>query len=90
MKLVTTGAEWLCVFGIICLPSEIVCCDSGSYYSLDLHGCLECPQSPVLNCKNEHQHDIRSCLLHCVTGNIYCVLIQAQQLRHQRTFGLLY
>jgi hypothetical protein len=89
MKLGTRGVIWSCIiiitFDVISCCDEPSCCEHGiSYFSLYLHGCLECPESPSLDCKKEHGRDIDSCLANCVKGNKYTVIKNEQR---KATFG---
>ncbi|XP_028401513.1 uncharacterized protein LOC114524586 [Dendronephthya gigantea] len=53
---------------VFLLPIFVYSCENGTYFSHDVGGCLECPEKPLITCKNEHLLDILPCLENCLKG----------------------
>jgi hypothetical protein len=49
---------------ILFMTKLITCCETGTYSSKVLKGCVHCPKEPLLGCTESdvHRDDISSCL----------------------------
>ncbi|XP_028401538.1 uncharacterized protein LOC114524600 [Dendronephthya gigantea] len=68
MDIFSLDAFFIQFFVLAVFSNTIECCETGTYRSTDLGGCVECPGDPLVHCYDLPESDIDRCLKKCLSG----------------------